>query len=270
MKVRFWPSLLLLSAMALAGGCAQIPKVRLTLPDEHTLVRDPLVIHSDFPLASHHRLIEELIARRTDICRGLGLPGSDEPVYIYLFGDAERFRAFMRLHYPDFPDRRAFFVETDTRLIVYAHWGDRVAEDLRHEVSHAYLHAAVPNLPLWLDEGLAEYFEGPRGGQGMNHPHVHGLLARLDQGSWQPDVGRLEQIDSPFGMTLDEYAEAWAWSHFLLNTHPIHQELLLGYLIDLRRDGATAPLSVRLGQMLGSPDAGLIEHIRSLGATARR
>jgi hypothetical protein len=215
-------------------------------------------------------LIDELIARRADICRVLGLPGSDEPVYIYLFGDAERFRAFMRLHYPDFPDRRAFFVETDTRLIVYAHWGDRVAEDLRHEVSHAYLHAAVPNLPLWLDEGLAEYFEVPRGRRGMNRAHLVRLFSRLQQRCWQPDVGRLEQIDSPFGMTLDEYAEAWAWSHFLLNSHPLHQELLLGYLVDLRRDGATAPLSVRLGQIPANPDALLIEHVRSLGAAMRR
>ena len=56
--------------------------------------------------------------------------------------------------------RRAFFVETDTQLSVYAQWGDRVAEDLRHEVTHGYLHAVVPNVPLWIDEGLAEFLRG--------------------------------------------------------------------------------------------------------------
>ena len=47
-------------------------------------------------------------------------------------------------------------METDTRLTVYAYWGDRVAEDLRHEVTHGYLHTMVPHVPLWLDEGLAQ------------------------------------------------------------------------------------------------------------------
>ena len=77
-------------------------------------------------------------------------------------------RSFFRDRYPDFPKRRAFFVETDTQLAVYAQWGDRVAEDLRHEVAHGYLHAIVPSIPLWLDEGLAEYFEVPRGQNGLN------------------------------------------------------------------------------------------------------
>ncbi len=49
-----------------------------------------------------------------------------------------------RANIPSFPARRAFFVETDTRLAVYAYWGDRIAEDLRHEVAHGYLHACVP------------------------------------------------------------------------------------------------------------------------------
>jgi hypothetical protein len=79
------------------------------------------------------------------------------------------------VHHPNLPRRRAFFVETDTRLSVYAYWGDRVAEDLRHEVVHGYLHAVVPHLPLWLDEGLAEYFEVPRGLSGL-WAWVHYLL----------------------------------------------------------------------------------------------
>ena len=74
----------------------------------------------------------------------MALPRSDEPIHVYLFENPERFQGFMRLHYPKFPDRRAFFVKTDTQLTVYAQWGDRMAEDLRHEVTHAYVHAAAP------------------------------------------------------------------------------------------------------------------------------
>ena len=129
-------NLIVLAGLVTAGGCAGTSNTRLSLPQRYSLVREQLVIHSDFPLPAQHRLLEELTARRFDISRAVGLPVSDEPVHVYLFEDAERFKPFMRLHHPEFPERRAFFVETDTRLIVYAHWGDRVAEDLRHEVTH--------------------------------------------------------------------------------------------------------------------------------------
>ena len=54
--------------------------------------------------------------------------------------------------FPDFPQRRAIFVETDAQLAVYAHWGPHVAEDLRHETAHGYLHSSTSHLPVWLDE----------------------------------------------------------------------------------------------------------------------
>ena len=108
---------------------------------------------------------------------------------MYLFPTAERFESFMHVRYPDLPLRRAFFVESDTRLMVYAYWGDRVAEDLRHEVAHGYLHGVVPRLPLWLDEGLAEYFEVPPGMAGLNRPHVE-LLADAATHDWRPNLPR--------------------------------------------------------------------------------
>ena len=154
--VRLVPRLLVVFAL---GGCAGTLAGRLTLPNRDTLVRDQLVIHSDFPVAADHRLFEELTSQRTDLCRRLSLPRSDEPIHVYLFESAERFDGFIKLHYPQFPDRRAFFVETDDKLAIYVRWGDRMADDLRHEVTHAYLHAVVPNMPQWLDEGIAKYYE---------------------------------------------------------------------------------------------------------------
>ncbi len=161
--------------MFVLGGCASPLASRLVPPDRNILVRDQLVIHGDFPLAAHHRLFEELTSQRADLCRRLALPCSDEPIHVYLFESPERFEGFIKLHYPQFPDRRAFFVETDTKLSVYAQWGDRMAEDLRHEVTHGYLHSVVPNVPLWLDEGIAKFYEVPRGQRGLNRP----LLDRL-------------------------------------------------------------------------------------------
>jgi hypothetical protein len=255
------------------GGCATLPQypegTRPTPPSRHTLLSGQLVVHSDFPLAAEHRVLEDLTARRLDLGRQLALPLSSEPVHVYLFENAERFHAFMRLNHPEFPRRRAFFVETDTRLIVYAHWADRVAEDLRHEMTHAYLHAVVPQLPLWLDEGLAEYFEVPRGHEGINRSHLDRLAAQLQQGRWQPDLRRLEQFQSSFDMGQDDYAEAWAWAHFLLHSRLEHRELLQNYLADLRRQGSAEPLSLRLNHMLGQPETALVEYVRQLAAAGR-
>ncbi len=269
--MRSSPFLTILPAfLAALSGCTglptvpALPEVPLTLPGRYTIVREQFIIHSDFPLAPRHRLVEELAARRHDLSCRLELPASGELTHVYLFGDADRFHRFMRLYHPDFPQRRAFFVETDTRLIVYAYWGDRVAEDLRHEVSHGYLHSVVPYLPLWLDEGLAEFFEVPRGRNGINRTHLDRLRVLLQQDNWHPDLRRLERLDSPFGMTQDDYAEAWAWVHFLLHSGPEYGDLLRGYLRALRRDGSAEPLSVGLGPRLEQSQQALAEYVRLL------
>ncbi len=160
------------------GGCRLPWRTYLVLPARYNVTREQLIVHSDFALPANHRLLEELAARRYDLQELLGLPMADEPIHIYLFDTSDEFRTFVGLYHPNFPARRAFFLETDTRLQVYAQWGDRVAEDLRHEVTHGYLHSVVPNMPLWLDEGLAEYAEGPRGGHGLNASHLELLRQR--------------------------------------------------------------------------------------------
>jgi hypothetical protein len=259
---------LVVSALAVSvfGGCVSSKVAAPTLPQKHTVLRGQLVIHSDFPLAAEHRLLEDLTARRRDLTQQLALPTSDEPINVYLFETTERFHDFMQLYHPEFPERRAFFVETDTRLIVYVHWADQVAEDLYHETTHAYLHSIVPQLPLWLDEGLAEAFEVPRANAGINRSHLELLAARLERGEWQPDLKRIEQLQSPFDMDQEDYAESWAWAHFLLHGGLVHRELLQDYLGQLRHDAVTEPVSIRLERTLGDPEAALIEHIRRLAA----
>ncbi|MBN1395217.1 MAG: hypothetical protein JW959_09350 [Pirellulales bacterium] len=122
-------------------------------------------ILGDFALAAHHRLFEELTSHRDALCARLSLSPSEKPSHVYLFECAEWFKRFMRQHHPAFPDCRAIFVGADVRLIVYAQWGDNVAEDLRHEVTHGYLHSVVPNVPLWLDGGDCRVFRSfPRPG----------------------------------------------------------------------------------------------------------
>jgi hypothetical protein len=252
-------------ALAALTGCASwhAKPVDMT-PGQHSLVRDQLLIYSDSPLPTQHRLVEELCVQRTDVLTRLNLPASNEPIHVYLFDTGERFNDFMRLYYPQFPLRRAFFVETDTKLAVYAHWGDRVAEDLRHEVAHGYLHSVVPNLPLWLDEGMAEYFEVPRGHKGMNLPHLTDLTGRLP-GGWRPDLRRLEALGTIGDMRQIDYAESWLWVHWMFD-HPQRQELLRTHLQRLRKDGTSEPLSLQLRRIMPHPEGELLLYLQGLAA----
>ena len=73
--------------------------------------------------------MREVTAERNDLCQTLGLPCGTEPIDVYLFADSKSYTEFLAQRFPDVPSRRAFFLETDTRLAVFAHWSDRVAED---------------------------------------------------------------------------------------------------------------------------------------------
>ena len=236
------------------------------LPNSTELQAGQLVIHADFPIAGQHRLVRELEGMRVEVSQELGLPISDEPVHLYLFENPERYEAFVAARFPTFPARRAFFVETDTTLSVFAAWQDRVAEDLRHETTHGYVHAVVPAVPLWLDEGIAECFELPQSARGRHDPHLAHLAGRLIEGTWRPHIDRMESLASAGEMSQDHYAEAWCWVHWLL-ADPERRAILQDYLADLRRDPATAPLSARLKQAgLGDITASVRGHVESLAA----
>ena len=279
-RVWFFPAVVVLGMGG--GGCAHVASApdwptspaalfrgqgwdaAAKLPSRSEVVAGQLVIHADFPLAGQHRLVRELESMRVDVSQQLGLPISDEQVHLYLFENPARYESFVAATFPTFPARRAFFVETDTTLSVYAAWQDRMAEDLRHETTHGYVHAVVPTVPLWLDEGIAEYFELPRTDSGLHSAHVAHLAGRIIEGTWRPDMARLETLQSAGEMSQDHYAEAWCWVHWLLSTTPERQTLLQDYLAGVRRDATGAPLSQRLRLVSGDTAGELLDHVKHL------
>jgi hypothetical protein len=245
-------------------GCRGWPRAA-ELPDTHHMRVGQLEFHSNFEIPEDHRLVRDLTAEREDVCRTLGLPCGNEVIHVYLFRDAETYAQYLSRHFAGVPSRRAFFLESDTRLSVYAHWSDRVAEDLRHEVAHGYLHAVAPGLPLWLDEGLAEFFEVPRGQYGLNRPHLDLLSDMMKHEGWQPDLTRLERLTDAAQLDQRDYAESWAWVYALLHSEPEQRELLTGYLAEIRERGAAVePLSKRLVAHHGEPEQTLAKYLAEL------
>ncbi len=247
----------------LLAGCGMLRRP-VRLPSHDQFAREQLRIFSDFKLPRRHRLIDELTGRRRDISSKLLLPMSDEPINIYIFDEAERYKDYLAANHPTFPDRRAFFVKNDTVLRVYAHWGDRVGEDLRHEVTHGYLHSVVPVIPLWMDEGLAEFFEVPRGKRGFHPQHVFHLASKVKKDNWRPDLKRLETLTDANELTQMDYAESWLWMHFLLETSDEHRKLVQDQLARLRMMGEAEPLSAQIEKQMDNAEDQLLAHLAEL------
>jgi len=261
----FWLVLLL----ATFAGCTVAWQNRGVLPERFSAVRQPIVIHSDIEIRGASALLDELAAQQGELCRRLGLPALRDQVHVYVFDSAEKLHTFIQTRHPTFPDRRAFFVETETELAIYAQGGERLATDLRHEMTHAYLHSALANFPpLWLDEGLAKYFEVPSGRHGLNCQYVQQIADAMQKGAWHPNLRRLEQLDPAGDLSQADYVESWAWVHYLLESQPPQVDLLRQYLADLRPKQAPAePFTPRLTALVGHPEWELLEHIR-LATTA--
>lgn len=258
-----WLLITILLALWSNGGC-RTPAPAGELPTSSILNREYLVVHSSFPIPRRHRLVDELLLRRQDVAETLELELSDEPVHIFLFDDPLAFANWLREREPELAGRRAIFEQSDTDLRVFAVWGDRVAEDLRHEVTHGYLHGAIPDLPLWLDEGLAEYFETPRSAEGLNSPHVYLLSTAFRRQEWTPGLTRLEKIRDPASMQLRDYAEAWLWVHFLLHHSAQSRQALIEKLRSLQAGGKSDRLVDELLAGIPDADVAVLEHLQGL------
>src|SRR5205085_653856 len=119
-------------------------------PCKYSVRVAPYVFLSDFELKRDLPLFSELAALRDQVYKELQLPSAETPVYVYLFEDRQQYEAFMGSRYPDLPRRRAFFIAQPRvggeDLLVFTSWGDRVQQDLRHELTHALLHSVLKDV----------------------------------------------------------------------------------------------------------------------------
>jgi hypothetical protein len=255
-----WSGFLLLATIA---GCATMGPVardgKPLVPTAFRVRTGPYVISTNDRLESDAPVVRQLQALEAQIRETLGLKVDpvENPVEVYILDDRRSFEHFLTFYYPDLPHRRAFFLANGNQRVVYTFFGDRLEEDIRHEATHALLHVAVGDIPLWLDEGLAEYFESPTERRGLNPEHIGRLPGDLAAG-WVPDLPRMESLRSVKQMTPRDYRESWAWVHFLLNEGKPRKAALLAYLADLRTSTEAKPISTRLE---GPTSAPLLAHL---------
>jgi len=143
---------------------------------------------------------------------------------------------------------------------------------IRHEGLHQYVDARARNVPIWFNEGLAEYFEvvrfDRRGAEvGVLHERNVEVLERRSYGL--VPLRRLLAMDyAEFyrGAEL-HYAQSWAFIHMLRETTPAHRrafDTLWNALVDGVPD---AEAHARAFEELGvdALDRSLREYVKELG-----
>jgi hypothetical protein len=250
------------------------------LPEAPTLPgkADPLrvsqyVFYSDVPLNANAPLFKELSELRDQVVRELKLPPSSRIVQVYLFENSERYERFMKSNYPKLPRRRAFFIEQEragggpSDLLVFTIWGREIRQDLRHELTHAILHASLKNVPLWLDEGIAEFYEQLPEKDGLNIAHLEAVRKGI-----KPELASLEKITKVDDMGRPQYQEAWAWVHLMLRSNAETKNVLVEYLRAIQglREDQTPTLHVKLKELYQArPETILEKHLQALENSAK-
>jgi len=218
--------------------------------------------HADFPLAEYQPLLGSMPALEEDLTRLLGLQPARDVIHVFLFHNKSTYQGYVKQYFPEAPSRKALFIKDRGLGMVFAYDGEDFQVDLRHECTHALLNAALPVTPLWLDEGLAEYFEVEAAQRAAGHPNFKYV-------KWNSYLGQtagleeLEQIREVSQMTRTRYRQAWTWVHFLLHGPPEAREELRRYLADLQALTPPGLLSRRLRHRLPGLDTCFADHCRN-------
>ena len=207
-------------------------------------------------------LWRQMATLQQDLTKDLRIAPASEPIHLFLFERKSTYEDYLALHFPGVPYRRALFIKERGPGMVFAYLSTDFETDVRHESTHALLHATLPLVPLWLDEGLAEYFEEPASERADNSPHLSKVTwaARFGQ---TPDLAELEQIGSLASMGATQYRHAWAWVHFMLHGPAEAHDELVSFLSAIQSYSPPGVLSDRLRQRIPDLDERFREHFRT-------
>ena len=283
---------LLLCRILLAGLFlllfAVFPRNAQTQEWVSTRVYGPFACWAEFDLTPADETLKELSRISEVLKERLDLPGSQEWIELYVFADEVQWRAFLEREYPNIPYRRALFLKKQNQHVqFFLYFSESFVRDLRRGGMHAFLRAVFPEVPIWLDEGLAEYFEV--GVSDPEKPHrlfSDGLFHRTETipkevraSEWFPPIreraergelpplSELESLRDMSEMTAERYAESWAWVTFLLHGPEPVRKILPAYISELHKRKTLPifpfhPISRRLEKVYPDPTAELTQFFK--------
>jgi len=251
---------LLVMWLMCAGAVASARSSAFAAPWPSEKAAGPFFVHADFPLDTIGDLLTELQELPGQLRAALQISAPRETIHVHLFAKKATYDRYIKKYFPTVSYRRALFIKAGGPGMVFAFRSDQLAVDLRHECTHALLHAVLPVVPIWLDEGLAEYFEVPAKDRPSGHPHLGASRLRARLG-FAPQLTKLERLQGLDDMGKQEYRDSWAWIHFLLHGPPEALRELRGYVRDLERRQVSVTMSEKLQSRYGDLDRAIRGHL---------
>ena len=242
----------LLGALALgvSSACGNLAEASETIWKGHKQI-GPFVCRSTFPIEQAANDLQAIRGLENELRRVLATRACRETVDVLLLRNSWEHERFIKVYHPQAPKRRALYAKQGERATVYVYQHKELAIDLRHECTHALLHQDLPMVPLWLDEGIAEYFEPapldrPRGPSHLGALRWDlrlGRMRTLSELETKYELRELRDIDIRF---------SWAWTHFMLHGPQEASNQLWQFFSSLRKNEPPGLLSERLARNLGS------------------
>jgi tetratricopeptide (TPR) repeat protein len=204
------------------------------------------------------------------------LRGSAEsplPTYIYVFKNEESFKPF-KIGANGQPSNVAgYYLSTPfaNYMAIDASAGEAPFRTVYHEFVHYFIHINMPYIPLWLNEGLAEYYstfrvEGSRAQVGLPiEEHRYWLAQHKRLPLTQLFMMDTDSPDYQEGARQGTfYAESWALAHYLTT---IPGDKRWDKLLDEFRKGARAEDAFRVAYAM---DLVALEKELTAAYTSRR
>jgi hypothetical protein len=224
---------------------------------------DPYLIRSEFPLKDVHELVQDLGDLKDDLERELRLKCEPQEIQIHLFSSKRSYDRYLSIRVPEGTRRQALYMpgagDVDGRVYAYRH--NDLDTDVRHETTHALLHTALPYVPIWIDEGIAEYFEVSPSLRVKGNSHRREIQTAIRFQRWRPDIEQLEDKRKLLDMDGKDYRDSWAIVHFLLNGPKEARQALDNYFEQIQSGDVPTPISQQLRERIPNIDQTIIDHL---------
>jgi tetratricopeptide (TPR) repeat protein len=212
--------------------------------------------------------LERLRDALDQISPGLAL-SSPVPTYVFIFRDTVSFRPYQKDYKGEPLEAGGYFLSRPlaSYLVISADPAGEPRPVLYHEFIHHVMRNNYANLPLWLHEGIAEYYSTFKVGPdevriGLPVPeHLawlrrHNLIPLTTLFAVDESSPEYNESSRRGGF----YAESWALVHYLISGNPDRRRQALEYL---RLAQAGASPDRLLSQGLTAEPAGLERELRS-------
>ena len=224
---------MVLAVAVLAGPAHAQPRWTLIRSQTLTVIGDHAGTVRD--VATEIEQFREVVGRLVGTTRPPTLP-----TVVYVFGTRKAMEPYLPL-YNGRPLAVAGFYSPDrdvNRIIMTAEQRETSTAVAYHEYTHLLLGNAVRGMPVWLGEGVAEYFSTFRmtlGGRSAEAGHPIAWHILLLRERWVPIMELLDtQHSSKLYNEGDRrtifYAESWALTHFILSQLPNGRSAINTYI----------------------------------------